>query len=351
MTPTPATRRRNGKHVQESMPHGYREMLSGHTVRVNVALSGAFVLVLALVGPAGSFDALGLPERLAFGLLYACVCWPIFYSQIVVTLYFFRFRRPLQIGIALTIATMCSALPASAVVIAVESLAHPSYSKKLDILQLYFLVTAQAWAWTMLSWYLLRQRVRHTAAAEPTGAVRTVPATPGEANGATPSEGGDSTGYEPSGSSDPSPDTSPAGGVQDDSTDPPARNGGEPEAEQALVVPQRSITPRPAGRPGAPLLRLLPERLGTDLIYIKSEDHYLEVHTTVGSSLIKMRFSDAVAELSDHGMQVHRSYWVATRHVTRSVRSGKRTMLRLTGDHKVPVSVTHLPAVRAALRR
>ena len=49
-------------------------------------------------------------------------------------------------------------------------------------------------------------------------------------------------------------------------------------------------TPRPGRQPRA-LLRLLPESLGTDLIYIKSEDHYLEVHTTVGSSLIKMRFS------------------------------------------------------------
>ena len=56
-------------------------------------------------------------------------------------------------------------------------------------------------------------------------------------------------------------------------------------------------------------------------------------------------------ELGDRGMQVHRSYWVATSHVTRSVRSGKRTILRLTGDHKVPVSVTHRPAVRAALGR
>ena len=342
MTPTTEKRTPDGKHAPRSMPHGYREMLSGHMVRVNVALSVAFVFVLALVGPAGSFDALGLPERLAFSLLYACVCWPIFYSQIVVTLYFFRFRRLLQIGIALTIATMCSALPATAVVIAVESLAHPFYSERLDTLQLYCLVTAQAWAWTMLSWYLLRLRVRNAAGAEPAGADRTVPTTSSEANGATPSEGGGATGHEP--------DTPPAVGVQDDSTDPRARDSRGPAAEQALVVQQRSITTRPADEPGA-LLRLLPERLGTDLIYIKSEDHYLEVHTTVGSSLVKMRFSDAVAELSDHGMQVHRSYWVATRHVTRSVRSGKRTMLRLTGDHRIPVSVTHLPAVRAILAR
>jgi DNA-binding LytR/AlgR family response regulator len=89
--------------------------------------------------------------------------------------------------------------------------------------------------------------------------------------------------------------------------------------------------------------------LGTDLVFIKSEDHYLEVHTTAGSSLIKMRFSDAISELGERGIKVHRSYWVATRHVIRSVRTGKQTVLRLTGDHRVPVSVTHLRAVRTIL--
>ena len=113
----------------------------------------------------------------------------------------------------------------------------------------------------------------------------------------------------------------------------------------------RQLVAQHSGEQPGVLVRLLPDRLGTDLVYIKSEDHYLEVHTTVGSSLIKMRFSDAVAELGDSGMQVHRSYWVARRHVSRSFRSGKRTLLRLTGDHKVPVSASHLPTVRASLRR
>ena len=185
--------------------------------------------------------------------------------------------------------------------------------------------------------YLTWQRIRHaapvTARSDPDRALATATV---EVNAATPP---------------PSHDVSPAGAVQDESTNSPAHpNGDGPVAELIPSVAQRVATPRPGRQPRA-LLRLLPQGLGTDLIYIKSEDHYLEVHTTVGSSLIKMRFSDAVAELGDRGVQVHRSYWVANGHVTRSVRNGKRTLLRLKGDHKVPVSVTYLPAVRAMLAR
>ena len=92
-----------------------------------------------------------------------------------------------------------------------------------------------------------------------------------------------------------------------------------------------------------------PRKLGTDLIYLKSEDHYVEVHTSVGSTLIKMRFADAVAELGEYGIQVHRSYWVATRHVRRLVKSGKRRMVRLNGGHELPVSASYLSVVRAAV--
>ena len=95
----------------------------------------------------------------------------------------------------------------------------------------------------------------------------------------------------------------------------------------------------------AKILTLLPANLGTDVIYLKSEDHYINVRTTIGSCLVKMRFTDAVAELGDRGFQVHRSYWVATSHVQRLVRNGKRTQIRLTDGHQVPVRVTYLPTV------
>ena len=61
------------------------------------------------------------------------------------------------------------------------------------------------------------------------------------------------------------------------------------------------------------------------------------------------RFADAVAELGDQGMQVHRSYWVARRHVVGIERRTERTVLLLTGGEVVPVSRTYLAAVREAL--
>jgi DNA-binding LytR/AlgR family response regulator len=96
-------------------------------------------------------------------------------------------------------------------------------------------------------------------------------------------------------------------------------------------------------------LRRLPARLGTELLYIAVEDHYLRVHTSLGSDLILLRLSDAIDELdSMHGQQVHRSYWVSRHAVARVERERHRTWLVLTSGARVPVSRTYLPLLRAA---
>ena len=101
--------------------------------------------------------------------------------------------------------------------------------------------------------------------------------------------------------------------------------------------------------PGARFLDRLPEKLGRDLVYLKTADHYVEAFTTAGSTLVLMRFVDAVAELDGAGgLRVHRSYWVARQHVEGAARRDGRTTLRLTGGHEVPVSRTYMAAVRAA---
>ena len=93
----------------------------------------------------------------------------------------------------------------------------------------------------------------------------------------------------------------------------------------------------------------LPHGIGRDLVYLRMADHYVEAFTTTGSDLVLMRFADAVAELEGaDGMRVHRSYWVARGHVTGSERINGRPALCLTGGHKIPVSRTYLPQVRAA---
>ena len=103
-----------------------------------------------------------------------------------------------------------------------------------------------------------------------------------------------------------------------------------------------------AGRTARFLDRLPPE-LGRNLVCLKTADHYVEVFTTSGSTLILMRFADAVAELeSAGGLRVHRSYWVVRDHVTGVARRNGRMTLLLTGGHEAPVSRGHLADVRAA---
>lgn len=93
----------------------------------------------------------------------------------------------------------------------------------------------------------------------------------------------------------------------------------------------------------------LPEQAGRDLVCLKMADHYVEVFTTSGSTLLLMRFADAVAELEGaDGLRVHRSHWVACKHVVGALRRNGRTILRLTGGHEVPVSRGYLAEVRAA---
>jgi DNA-binding LytR/AlgR family response regulator len=64
-----------------------------------------------------------------------------------------------------------------------------------------------------------------------------------------------------------------------------------------------------------------------------------------------MRFADAVAELEGAGMQVHRSFWVAYRHITAIEQREGRIVVCLTGGEVVPVSRTFIAAVRAAASR
>ena len=97
-------------------------------------------------------------------------------------------------------------------------------------------------------------------------------------------------------------------------------------------------------------LNRLPSSLGSDLIYLRVDDHYLEVYTAKGHAELLMCMSDAVAALGDLGMQVHRSFWVARRHMLELRRVSGRHRLILTGGHKVPVSRTYVKAVRDALR-
>jgi DNA-binding LytR/AlgR family response regulator len=88
--------------------------------------------------------------------------------------------------------------------------------------------------------------------------------------------------------------------------------------------------------------------LGKEVVALEAEDHYLRVHTTLGSDLILMRLSDAIAAMRpDLGLQVHRSWWVAHDAILEFGRSEQRTYLKLTNGLLVPVGRTYSGAVRS----
>jgi DNA-binding LytR/AlgR family response regulator len=110
----------------------------------------------------------------------------------------------------------------------------------------------------------------------------------------------------------------------------------EPEAEAI-----------PATFPSA-LLRRLPPGMGSDIIALETEDHYLRVHAVGGSALILMRMADAVALLDPQlGAQVHRRWWVAQAAVAGVRTEGQKLSLCLIDNSLVPVGRTFSAAVRA----
>lgn len=97
------------------------------------------------------------------------------------------------------------------------------------------------------------------------------------------------------------------------------------------------------------LLDRLPRPQRGRLIHIAVSDHYVDVTTDKGTSLVLMRLSDAIGETRPvKGLQVHRSHWVALDAVRRGRRQGGKPVLELENDTIVPVSRTFLPAVKAA---
>jgi DNA-binding LytR/AlgR family response regulator len=115
-------------------------------------------------------------------------------------------------------------------------------------------------------------------------------------------------------------------------------------------APSDAVADVPA-QPDLPcrFMQRIPGHLGTDLLALGAEDHYLRIVTAQGSTLILMRLQDAIGELAaGKGMQVHRSWWVSFDAVTATKRDGGRTSLILNNQQEVPVSRTYLAEVRSA---
>ena len=86
------------------------------------------------------------------------------------------------------------------------------------------------------------------------------------------------------------------------------------------------------------ILKSLPGFIGTDIIAVSSDLHYLNVWTEQGRATVLGNLRDAVNELDDKGMQIHRSHWVASKHVKRVVGTANKGACILTNNLRIPIS-------------
>jgi hypothetical protein len=108
-------------------------------------------------------------------------------------------------------------------------------------------------------------------------------------------------------------------------------------ARAARSAPDRAAGDEPDDASG--LFALLPPRLGTDIICMAMEDHYVRVHTALGSDLLLMPMARAVEDVAGvEGCRVHRSWWVARSAVLRIDGPARTMRLRLVNGLDDPVA-------------
>lgn len=92
------------------------------------------------------------------------------------------------------------------------------------------------------------------------------------------------------------------------------------------------------------------KNIAGDLLYIKSEDHYLRIQTTTENKLILYKISDAIHQLETsniEGMSVHRSHWVAKSAIKAHTKDGRKNLLTLTNNDQLPISATYLKNLKS----
>ena len=294
----------------------YREFLTPRTMRAVLATLGATVAVFTIIGPVGTYETLSPLRRLGYWSLCYLVAWPVYFCMSAVAFYYLRNSSPRTAAFGLVGVALFASVPATGVLCAIDHVLRPSHLSTLPLL--YARVVAVMMPVSFLVNFIVLERARSSGA-------------PGQAAADT--------------------EAAPKAALAERShLMAPVLDSVEARHAAAAPVSDQPAPHAAATAAAAPpysIFDRLPRRLGTDLIYLTVDDHYVEAHTRSGSAILLMRFADACAELSDRGLQVHRSYWVAKRYMKRLVRRDGRSVLRLITGEEIPVSRTYLSAARA----
>lgn len=87
--------------------------------------------------------------------------------------------------------------------------------------------------------------------------------------------------------------------------------------------------------------------IGPETLYVRSQDHYLEITTDAGRRFIRGRLADLKDGGAPFGFSPHRSWWVADRAVAGCQRAGRDLQLQMQDGTIVPVSRAQQATVRA----
>ncbi len=271
-------------------------MLSGAVLGTSLAAAAGVAVILGVLGPLGIEPRLDPGSRFAFATVCCFVGWPLCHALSAALLHLMRHRPPREILIAWALGVAFAALPCSALGYSVYRL--------FDIPGPVSQVLPGAYL-CALTLVLLASLLVHAVAWRRLG---------------------------------PQPGAGPG----------PRAARGE-RSRRATRGPQRrgaAVAARDSAR--RPLLARIPRGLGQDVVYITAAGHFVKVVTTKGFCLIRIRFADAIAEMGETGIQLHRSYWVAFRHIVTTVRRDDRMAVRVTGSDELPVSRSRATAVSAA---
>lgn len=89
-----------------------------------------------------------------------------------------------------------------------------------------------------------------------------------------------------------------------------------------------------------------------DLLYLKSDGHYLQVVTENGGDFVRARMAEVTGGADDDwGVQTHRSFWVAGHAIAGHRHVDGQAHLVLTNGDRVPIARNRRPAVAAWLER
>ena len=271
--------------------------------RTGLHLLGFLVAValLAYLGPFGTWDGLGVSDRLAFWAIAVGVNWICANIVFAVTMRTF-FAREWPAWAGVVFASLVTAMPGTGAVWGVVAV-YMDYrpSGVSEVLRLYAQVAVLQLVIGFLVFYLIERSLRQR-----------------EATVESSSAGG-------------GPGSTMSGGYA-------------PGVADADPLPGEAD----AATPAAALLARLPAPKRGELHHLRMQDHYVEVHTDNGMEMVLLRFRDALREVEDiEGMQVHRSHWVARAAVDAVERRDGRITLRLANGNRVPVSRSFVPALRA----